>query len=197
MISRVPRRQAGFTLTELMVVVTIIGVLVTMAVVYMRPRIRPVDAAVRLGDLFREANRRAVALGPVRADVVATYGRARTQVTSAVVTPTWGGSAVQFTLQRLQEGSVGTASWVYVDSYTVDRNVAAVQWAPNIGDSTMGGISTSFGGTAFTSQCRPDGTCDPRTVFFQATISVPTYEAQAKLGVMQLGGAILTRTDWN
>jgi prepilin-type N-terminal cleavage/methylation domain-containing protein len=191
------RTQAGFTLTELMVVVTIIGILVTMAVVYMRPRVRSVDSAVRVGDLFREASRRAVALGPVRADVVATYGRARTQVTSSVVTPTWGGSAVMFTLQRLQEGSTGTASWVYVDSYTVDRNVAAAQWAPGVGDSTMAGITTSFGGTAFTAQCRPDGTCDARTVFFQSTISVPTYEAQAKLAVMPLGGAITTRTDWN
>jgi len=189
---RTRSRQAGFTLTELMVVVTIIGILVTMAVVYMRPRIRPVDAAVRVGDLFREASRRAVALGPVRSDIVTGFGRARTRVTSAVVTPPWGGTAVQFTMQRLEEGAPGSASWVYVDSYTVDRNVTTVQWA-----NENGVISTSFSGTAFTVQCKPDGTCDARTVFFQSAISVPNYEALAKLSVMPLGGAITTRTDWN
>lgn len=175
-----------------MVVVTIIGILVTMAVVYMRPRIRPVDAAVRVGDLFREASRRAVALGPVRSDIVSAFGRARTRVSSAVVTPSWGGTAVQFTLQRLEEGAPGSASWVYVDSYTVDRNVTTVQWA-----NDLGAISTSFSGTAFTAQCKPDGTCDARTIFFQSSISVPSYESLAKLAVMPLGGAITTRTDWN
>jgi hypothetical protein len=181
-----------------MVVVSIIGILVTMAVVYMRPRVRPIDAAVRVGDLFHEGSRRAVALGPVRADVVAVFGRARTQITTSIVVPSWGGTAVQFTLQRLQEGAPGAASWVFVDSYIVDRTVVPVQWAPGVGDSTMPGITADFTGSpGFTSQCRPNGTCDPRTVFFQAAIAGPAYEQLSKLSVMPLGGAITTRTDWN
>jgi hypothetical protein len=47
-------------------------------------------------------------------------------------------------------------------------------------------------------QCRPDGTCDTYTLFFQSTgLTGAVYERQAKLAIMPLGGAILTRPDWN
>jgi prepilin-type N-terminal cleavage/methylation domain-containing protein len=196
----VRRRQAGFTLTELMVVVSIIGVLVTMAIVYMRPRVRPIDVATRVGDLVHEASRRAVALGPVRADVVVALGsKARTQILATTV-----GSVVTFTLYRLQEAALPTANgtWMPIESYAVDANVLAVQWAPDVGDRTMPGILTTW--NTFVVQCRPDGTCVATTLFFQAAIAgpdcntatTPVYEQCAKLSIMPLGGAITTRADW-
>jgi prepilin-type N-terminal cleavage/methylation domain-containing protein len=201
-------RQAGFTLIELMVVIAIVGVLVTMALVYMRPRVRPIDVAIRFGDLVHEASRRAVALGPVRDDVVQQLNlRARTEIAAVP-----SGSTVTFTLYRFQEAPLGTATgtWIPIDSYTTDTKVMVDSWAPDVVDHTSSKLATDWSAWApplpellsaspprTPLQCRPDGTCDACTVFFQAAIAGPTFEQFARISIMPLGGAVMTSPSWN
>jgi len=186
-------RPRGFTLTELMMVVAIVGVLAAMASVFMQPRITAIDVATRVGDLFREANRRAVALGPVRADValnIATKARTRVRGVSAGPRPT-------FVLERLQEDAspATSAVWIAVMQYTVVRDVVAESWGAAVGSHSA--LSRSVDWTSFEARCYPDGTCDPHTLFFEAARPGAETERYARLSIMPLGGAIMTRRDWN
>jgi hypothetical protein len=218
----------------MMVVVTIIGILVTMAIVYLRPRVRPIDVANRVGDLVREASRRAVALGPVRADVAVTmHSKARTQITADTLPSLLPApyKTVIFTLWRLQEEAPAVPPnpdtcngtypcWISVETYKTDAAVAVESWAPKVVDHTAGTRTTDWTPWVFGAvsppdpppipplQCRPDGTCDSCTFFFQSvrpgpscdpTVAAtqPLNEQCAKLAVMPLGGAITTRADWN
>jgi prepilin-type N-terminal cleavage/methylation domain-containing protein len=187
------RGAPGFTLTEVMVAVAIVGVLATMGGYYMRSRVQTIDVASRVGDLLREASRRAVVLGPVRSEVALSIGtKARTRVRGLTAEP-----QPTFVLERLEaEPPPGTrAVWMAVMQYTVAREAIAESWAPGVGAHEA--LARNADWTAFEARCYPDGTCDPYTLFFAAAVPGAESDHYARLSIMPLGGAIMTRRDWN
>jgi prepilin-type N-terminal cleavage/methylation domain-containing protein len=186
------RPERGVTLTELLVVIAIIGLTVAFASVYMSAKVKTIDIANQVGDLVREGSRRAVALGPVRSNVALAMGtRARTRIVGS------GTTQVMFTLQRLQESPApaATASWIDVATVTVDKSVLADSFGNSVG--SYAALARSSTWSAFVAYCYPEGKCDARTLFFKAVKPTGTSDTYAKLAVMPLGGAVMTRRDWN
>lgn len=188
-----PRRAArGFTMVEMMVVVAILGVLTTLAVVGMSPRTRPIDVASRLAYLVGEASRQAVSAGTVRSDVVLASGsRRRTRIVAAG----GAGSSPRFELQVLVEDPLpaATAQWSTLSTYQVPSAVIGESYSTTVGAHDVVPLETEW--ATFELGCYPDGSCDPRSTFFESSHGA-TGDRRARLSIMPLGGATYVRNDW-
>jgi hypothetical protein len=147
---------------------------------------QPIDVSTRVGNMIREASRRAISSGSVRADVqvASGCGRARTKITSTGST---------YTLNLLVEGTTsGTCSWTQLDSYAVPGSVTTDSFSTTVGAKTAVTTSTTWSG--FSIGCYSTGICDSATVFFQRSSGAAK---QSRVSALPLGGAVYIRKDWN
>ena len=189
-------RQGGFTLTELMTVVAIIAVLSTLAWSSMRTDARPADVASTTGNLVREAARKAVAGGVVRADVriaLGSPGRSRLRLFAV-------GADQYIVVEKLVERTTAAGDWYEVARQKMPRNNRIAGTTPSA--DLTGGTGPA---TAFTAEvqipCTPDGlcqvcttptVCNATTIYFQDTRG----PRRARVVMMPLGGSPAIFPSW-
>lgn len=185
------RRSRGFTLTELMITLAIVGVLSFVAMTLLRSNPQPADIASQVSNKLAETSRKAVAGGGVRSEVVTALGsRARTR---AVFTPTSAG--LNITIDRLEEDPppATSANWIELSSTTLHPSVRLAGYTASA-ILTSGGTPavTVANGTSFEMTCNPDGTCSGITIYLDAAKGV----RKARVVVLPLGGTPMTFDRW-
>lgn len=188
------RRQGGFTLTELMIVVAIVGVLAALSISLLNNKPRPIDAASQVSSKLAETSRKAVAGGTVRGDVVQSLGSpARTRARFTIGT---GNEVVTLSVQRLEEDPLpsATATWVELSSVALHGSIRLSGYTPSAdltGGATAPTVALS-GGSSLEVRCNPDGTCDGITIYLASADG----RRKARLVVLPLGGTPMTFDGW-
>ncbi|HUQ02362.1 MAG TPA: type II secretion system protein [Kofleriaceae bacterium] len=184
-------RERGFTLTELLITVALIGVLTTLAVAVVRSSPQPVDVASQVSSKLAETSRKAITYGSVRGDVAAALGsksRTRAVFTSSATGVTIG-------IDRLEEAAFPSASatWIPMSTARVHRDVTLRGYTASAMLSNGTTPAVTLGTTGrFEVYCRPDGTCDGITIY----LVNKNGAKKARVVMLPLGGTPMTFPSW-
>jgi prepilin-type N-terminal cleavage/methylation domain-containing protein len=184
-------RERGFTLTELLITVMIVGVLATLAVAVVRMSPEPVDAASQVSSKLAETSRKAITYGAVRGDVAAALGsRSRTRAVFMA-----SASGITVGIDRLEEDAFPAASarWIPISTTTLHRDVTLSGFRPaaQLTNGTTPAVAIGTTGR-FEVTCRPDGTCDGITIY----LANRRGAKRARVVMLPLGGTPMTFPSW-
>lgn len=185
--------QAGMTLIELMSVVAIMGVMLTVAGVFIDTDPSAKDVAQRISGQIAEASRKAIAGGAMTPAAVTAEGtEARTRV---LINGSAGNQAV--TTERYNDTS---ATWKTIARYRVDPSVEVVGFRTEsrLEPSSVPNNALATGAYVHLN-CLPDGSCFAQGAASGLTIyvrEIDNPDREARLVVLPLGGVPLVFGSW-